>query len=578
MTAGTRPRGWRARVSQPVHEIAAERDVVIVTRDGVKLTADVYRPAARGRFPALVAFQPFGKDHEEMAMYFPPQARPNPLWDGTIEGGDTRYLVSRGYAHVVVDARGTGASEGVYDSWMGSGGGHEGPDAADAVEWAAEQPWCDGNVGMVGISYLASMQLLAAAQQPPHLKAIFGEGGHYDPYEFIYQGGIMWMMGRAVMEGRGGDGSVAVGEPRSFMRGALSDDEFARRISERLEDPDVRFFPNFHQILRYPETHPLWLDFILNPVDGDFYWAEGKAHERFAKVEIPAHFGAQFGRGWVIDGTIDAYLGAQGPKRLALRPPPPMQERPFHEFHDEIVRWYDHWLKGNDTGLLEEAPVQIYLQGANVWLAESRYPLPGTEWQDFFLRSRNRLLRDPEPFDAGSAPPDGFYQAPLHVTDATTGVTYTTPPFEEETMVVGPGALYLHASIDTEDTNWIVAVSDVAPDGRRTPLTTGWLKASHRELDEGRSEHGSPRHPHTRSVPVPPGEIVEYAIRIYPLANVFRRGHALELTIKSVEAPHDVSGLLPPDSIHLNSARATTHKIHRDSEHPSRLVLPVVEA
>jgi putative CocE/NonD family hydrolase len=253
-----------------------------------------------------------------------------------------------------------------------------------------------------------------------------------------------------------------------------------------------------------------------------------------------------------------------------------MQERPFHQFHDEMVRWYDHWLKGNDTGMMDEAPVQIWLQGANVWLAESEFPLRGTEYRMFFLRSRNRLLIDPEPFETSSAPPDGFYQAPLHVTDAAGSVSYRTPPFAEDTTMIGPAALHLHASIDTEDTNWIVTLNDVSPDGRRSALTTGWLKASHRELDEERSEHGSPRHPHTRAEPVPPGEVIEYVIRVYPIANMFRQGHSLELVIKSIEAPSDVSGLLPPDSIHLNSARATTHKIFRDSEFQSRLVLPVV--
>lgn len=574
--AGGKP-AWSAKISQPVHEgITVERDVSVPTRDGVVLAADVYRPPGSEKYPALVAFQPFGKDHEELALSFPPQARPNPLWDGTLEGGDTRYVVARGYAHVVVDARGTGGSEGVYDSWMGSGGGHEGPDAADAVEWVAEQTWCNGNVGMIGVSYLSSMQVLTAAQQPPHLKAIFAEGGHYDPYEFVHQGGIMWLMMRAAVEGRGGDGSVAVKEPKSFLMNTLSEEEFAQRIQERLGDPDVRNYPNFHQILKYPESHPLWIDYILSPLDGEFYWAEGKPRDRFSKVEIPAHFGAQFGRGWVIDGTIDAFLGARGPKRIVLRPQPPMQERPFHQFHDEMVRWYDHWLKGVDTGMLDEAPVQIFLHGANVWLAEHEWPLPGTEWRELFLRSRNRLLPDPEPFDGDAVPPDGFYQAPLHVTDDTGSVTYTTPPFAEDTTAIGPSALYLHASIDTEDTNWIVSVNDLGPDGRRLQLTTGWLKASHRELDEERSEPGSPRHPHTRAEPVPPGEVVEYAIRVYPIANMFRQGHSLELVIKSIESPSDVSGLLPPDSVHLNSARATTHKIYRNSEFQSRLILPVL--
>lgn len=568
---------WRDQISQPIHDIKTERDVSIPMRDGVRLSADVYRPDSEGTFPALLAFQPFGKDHEEMALNFPPQARPSPLWDGTLEGGDTRYLVARGYVHVIVDARGTGASDGVYDSWMGSGGGHEGPDAHDAVEWIAEQPWCDGNVGMVGVSYLSSMQVLAAAQQPPHLKAIFAEGGHYDAYEFVYQGGIMWLMMRAAVEGRGGDGSVVTRTRTSFLMSTLPPEQFRRRVEERLEDPDIRTYPNFHQILRYPESHPLWIDYILSPLDGEFYWAEGKPHERFEKIVVPAHFGAQFGRGWVIDGTIDAYLAASGPKRLLLRPYPPMQERPFHQFHDEIVRWYDHWLKGIDTGVMDDPPIKLFVHGANTWRHESEWPLPGTEWRSLYLRTRHRLMPEPEPFDSSAAPPDGFYQAPLSVTDSNVTVTYRTPPFTEDTTVIGPGALYLYAGIDTEDTNWIVTIEDVSPDGTRFPLTTGWLKASHRQLDQARSEPESPRHSHTEAVPVTPGEIVEYPIRIYPISNMFRQGHRLELQIKSIESPSDVSGLLPPDSIHLNSGRATTHKIYRDIEFQSRLVLPFVD-
>lgn len=568
---------WREKISQPTHEMTVERDVLIPMRDGVQLCADVYRPASDGAFPALLAFQPFGKNHEEMALTFPPQARPSQLWDGTLEGGDTHYLVTRGYVHVVVDARGTGASEGVYDSWMGSGGGHEGPDAHDAIEWMAQQPWCDGNVGMVGISYLASVQVLAAAQQPPHLKAIFAEGGHYDAYEFVYHGGIMWMMMRAVVEGRAGDGSVAVnGAAQSFLMSQLSEEEFQRRVDERLKDPDVRTYPNFHQMLKYPRTHPLWIDYIISPLNSEFYWAEGPPRERFEKIVVPAHFGAQFGRGWVIDEAIDAYLGASGPKRLLLRPYPPLQERPFHEFHDEIVRWYDHWLKGIDTGVMDDPPIKVFVQGANAWRYESVWPLPGTEWRKLYLRTRNRLLPEPEPFDSEAAPPDGFYQAPPRVTDATATLTYRTPPFSEDTTLIGSGALYLYATIDTEDTNWMVTVDDVGPDGTRMPMTTGWLKASHRQVDEEESTRWAPRQSHREVMPVVPGEVVEYTIRIYTISHMIMQGHRIELQIKSVEAPTDVSGVMPPESMHLNSGRATTHKIHRDKEFQSHLLLPIV--
>lgn len=570
---------WHELISQPVYgKMKTEKDVYIPMRDGVHLAADIYRPDADGKFPALIAFQPFGKEHEAMALRFPPQARPSSLWDGTMEGGDTYYLVARGYAHVIVDARGAGSSEGEFYGALGTGEGGEGKDLYDVIQWVAQQPWCDGNVGMIGVSYLATAQVVAAAEQPPHLKAIFPEGGHYDSYAHRYHGGIMWLMTRAVMEGRGGDSSyaVAVKKHKSIMMKTLPKEEFECLVQERLNDPDVRNYPNFHQILKYPESHPMWLDFILNPYDGPFYWKAGAAR-RLDKVKIPAHFGCQFGRGWVVDETIKAYLEVKGPKKLVLRSPPPMQERPFHQFHDEIIRWCDHWIKGIDSGVMDEPPIKIFVSGVNEWRYEHEWPLARTKWIKFYLRSRHRLLMEPEPFDTDSVPPDGFYQAPLFVTDNVSSISYRSPAFPEDMEVTGPCALYLYATIDTDDTNWIVGIYDVDPQGNKVKQTTGWLKASHRELDGSKSKPWAPHHPHTCSVPIIPGEMYEYAIKIYPMSNVFKKGHCIELQIKSVESASDPElATLPPDSFHLNSGRATTHKIYRDKGYQSHLLLPII--
>ena len=569
-------KNWHELISQPVYsKIKETKDVYIPMRDKVHLAADIYYPDAEGRFPALVAFQPFGKNHEAMALRFPPQARPGHLWDGNLESGDTRYLVSRGYAHVIVDARGTGDSEGEFYGVMGAGEGGEGKDLYDVIEWVAQQPWCDGNVGMIGISYLSTMQVLAAGEQPPHLKAIFPEGGHYDMYEMTYQGGIMWLMPRAAVEGRGGDSSFTVRNPTSIMMKKLPKDELERRIQERLMDPDIRNYPNFHQILKYPESHPIWFDLILNPYDGPFY--KGKASKRFYKIKIPVHFGAQWGRGWVIDGAINGYLQVKGPKKLILRPGPPMQERPFHQFHDEIIRWYDHWLKRIDTGVMDEPPIKVFVHGVNEWHYEYEWPLARTKWTRFYLRSRHRLLTEPEPFDTESVPPDGFYQAPLFVTDNVSSLSYKSPTFLEDTEITGPCALYLYAEIDTEDTNWIVSIFDADPQGNKVQISTGWLKASHREIDDSKSMSWAPYHPNTRPVPVVAGEMYEYAIKIFPMSNMFKKGHCIELEIRSIENPNDPAlGLLPPESFHLNSGRATTHKIYRDKDHQSHLLLPII--
>ena len=567
---------WRDLISQPVHAKMNEmKDVFVPMRDGVKLACDIFHPDADGKFPALVAFQAFGKNHEDLQFRFPPQARPSPLWDGTMEGGNTGYLVARGYAHVIVDARGTGDSEGEYYGVMGAGRGGEGRDIYDVVEWLARQPWCDGNIGMIGVSYLAAMQVLGAGEQPPHLKAIFPEGGHYDMYEMCYQDGIMWMMPRAFMEGRGGDGGIVLTRRASYMKDTLSKEEFERRVRERLDDPDCKNFPVFHQLLCYPHMAPLWLDFILNPCDGPFY-AANKPANAFDKIKIPVHLGAQWGRGWVVDGTINGFNALKGPKRLVLRSAPPMQERPFHQFHDEIVRWYDHWLKGNDTGVMDGPPIRVFVHGIDEWRDEHEWPLARTQWTKFYLRSRHRLLLEPEPFEADVVPPDGFYQPALTVTNTVASVKYRTPPLPEDTELTGPGALYLHASIDTDDTNWIVRVSDIDPQGNRMVTTTGWLKASHREVDPARSRPWAPHHPNARRVPVRPGETIDYAIKIYPFATVFRKGHSIELEIRSIEAETDVDPAMPPESGHLNSGRSTVHKIFRDRTHRSHLLMPLI--
>jgi uncharacterized protein len=142
----------------------------------------------------------------------------------------------------------------------------------------------------------------------------------------------------------------------------------------------------------------------------------------------------------------------------------------------------------------------------------------------------------------------------------------------------GAGAAHIFAAIDQDDTNFILRLWDEAPTGKRQLITTGFLKASQCELDE-RTHEGNPYHPHTRSVPVEPGAIVEYVIRLYPFANTFRVGHKLVLELMNNEPLADEhNSLLPPDAYHLPVGRPVTHTIYRDAIHLSRLVLPFATA
>jgi uncharacterized protein len=565
-----------ASIASPKPVMKIEKNLRIPMRDGVHLTADIYRPDNNTKVPTLLALSHYGKELQALSLTLPPQARPSIMWDGSIEAGDIRNIVSHGYGHVITDMRGTGGSEGELCGNYDLGGQGGGKDIYDIVEWIAQQPWCNGNIGMVGISYFATIQILGAAEAPPHLKAIFCNGGHYDIYEFGYHGGVLWLMPRAAFEGRGGDSGVAVRNVTSKSKKMLSPQQYQARIRERLHDPDMKRWPNMTHLLNYPETHECWMDVLLNPHDGPF-WQEGSPIAVADKITIPTYFQVKWGRGWCVDGTIDCFKKVKGVKKLDLQPLPPMQDRPFHQFHDDMFRWYDYWLKGIDTKVMDEPSIRVFVEGANQWRGEKEWPLARTQWTKYYLRPVHRLATSPEPLDTEYTPPDGFYQAPLTVTPEVQSLRWTTPPLSEDTEMTGPGALYLHAAIDSDDTNFIAKLYAIDAHGKRQLVTSGYLKASHRELDAEKSKPWRPHHPHTRSVPVPPGEIIEYAIRMYSFSYLFKAGQRLQLELACNEPFEDPDvQLLPPDSQHLPSGRATSHKIFRDSAHPSHLLLPVI--
>ncbi|WP_129976886.1 CocE/NonD family hydrolase [Rhodococcus sp. Q1] len=543
-------------------------------RDGVELAADAYHGVDDKPRPALVALSPYGKELQALALTTPPQRRPSPMWDGCIEAGDIARVVAEDYVHVIGDIRGSGDSDGEHIGNYNAGGVSLGQDAYDFIEWVAAQPWCDGNVGMIGISYFGSMQVLAAAERPPHLKAIFVSGGHYDFYETTYHGGIMWFMPRAAREGRGGDSGWAFTDGiKSRMLETYTPDEIRARVQQRLADPDVAAWPNLVHVLHYPKHHEAWFDIITNELDGEWY-EERNPINLARNIDIPVYLQIDQGRGWTMDGTIELFHALQGPKKLDIGPYPPMQSRPFIEEHDTMFRWYDYWIKGIDNGIMDEPAVNVFVEGSRQRVTADQWPPKEVEHRALYLRPRGKLSTEPEPMGTQYAAPDGFYQAPLTVTDEVEILTWETPVFAEPTEMIGTGAAHIFAEIDQPDSNFILRMWDYAPNDKRQLITTGYLKASHRELDE-RTTEGDPYHPHTRAVPVEPGTIEEYVLRLYPFANTFMPGHKLVVELSNNEPLADEhNALLPPDAFHLPVGRPVTHKIYRDAAHPSRLVLP----
>jgi predicted acyl esterase len=570
-------------------ESLEERDVAVPMRDGVNLSVDVFRPKTPEKVPALLAFAVYNKDLQgpDVAEAVGPQPAWAPLWSGWLEAGDTRFFVSRGYAHVIGAPRNFGKS--------GSGGSREW-DSYDLIEWIAQQPWCDGNVGMVGISGFGAEQFNVAKQQPPHLKAIFpfdprGAYGKLGSFREEYPGGVLHTFRYLISHN-------IVMHQNKGAPGKLPPDKDAL-WQQAMANRDYKMYPHIYNVLTMKGQHqPQIYDLLINPFEDEKVVAQ--AERDFDRVQVPVYTGS----GWYgysykthLNGTQNWYSNIKSPKKLALGGPAHL-ERPFHSFHNEILRWHDHWLKGIDTGVLNEPPVKFWVMGANEWYFADEWPLREVEWTRFYLSSWERLSdQSVEPASAAAAqPPDVFAQMPLSQTTQVQRLRYMTDPLPHDVLVAGPSVLTLFADIDQPDTNWIVSLKDVGPDystrtvregERQLPtdlpereVSRGWLKASHRAIDEAKSKPGRPWHPLTREAqqPVEPGVVNEYAIEILSTANLFKAGHRICVDVMSMDVPTGVGGATNAEYVayHICSSSTTVHRIHRDAKHPSHLLLPII--
>jgi len=584
---------WHNLISQVKFDIMIEEDMKIAMRDGVRLCVDVYRPNGKGKFPALVSFSRYGKDAQKLPTN--PKYQPSDYMRGTggHECGEQGYFVPRGYVHVIPDIRGVGKSEGEFTmDW--------GRDGYDVIKWVAEQPWCNGNVGMVGMSNFATAQYLIAAEQSPYLKAIFPFEGQTDLYRHhYYHGGIfnyyfqLHMSNLAVIRTKS--------EPASFRE--FGEEELQRKIKELQNNPDIRCTPYLYLITVLPEKSPLIFDLLLHPYDGPYH-QRFSAYTKLKDIKIPAHLGSRW-NAWPLHlpGAFDAYEGlatSRENKKLLLVPSDNYggMDRPFHEIQDVMVRWFDHWLKGLDTGIMDEPSILMFIQGINKWRYENEWPLEVTEWTKFYLReggalstSPPRLREEPQCFtsDPWANPTQGFSRADVIAkADPVPKVIYETAPLPESMEVTGPIALHWHAAIESEgilartwrsdteileplsnDTDWYLKMIDVDVDGSMRCVAEGWLRASHYELDESKSKPYAPYHPHTRSLPIDPRQVVHYVNDLRMTSNVFLAGHKIRLEIAAQDQVQALWYHLP----HMAKVR---HTIYSDENNPSYLLLPVI--
>jgi predicted acyl esterase len=507
-------------------------DVPVRMDDGLELRADVFRPDAAGKYPALLSYGPYGKGlafQEGYKTAWDIMARENP---DAVSGTSNRYQnwevvdpekwVPEGYVCVRVDSRGAGRSPG----YLCHNGPRETRDIYECIEWAARQPWCSGKVGMNGISYYASNQWRAAALKPPHLAAICVWEGWSDPYrESARHGGIIcsfrknWqdMQVKTVQHGfPSGKKNPNTGVP------VCGDEVLSEAELEK-------------------NRENMWQAFLSRELIDDYY---RERTAELSKVTVPLLTAANWGgqglhtrgnfEGFMNAGSKDKWLEAHGGSHWA----------PFYTDYGRGLQldFFDHFLKGKDNGWDKQSRVLLNVRAPGerfVLRSESEWPLARTRWTHYYLDAEKMELTRDAPSSTKSLTYDPMGN----------GLTFTTAPLRAETEITGPSALKLWISSATADADLFIVLRVFDPAGKevlfqgaldpKTPVGQGWLRASHRKLDKERSRPYRPYHTHDEKQPLTPGEVYELDVEIWPTCIVIPPGYRLALSIRGRDYEHD---------------------------------------
>ena len=511
-----------------------EWNVPIPMDDGLVLRADVYRPIAEGRYPVILTYGIYAKGlayQEGYPMQWEKMVADHPeILEGSSnkfqcwEVTDPERWVPQGYAVVRVDSRGAGWSPGFMDPMSP----RETDDIYLCIAWAGTQPWSNGKVGMLGISYYATNQWQVAAKHPPHLAAIIPWEGQNDPYrDFLYHGGILsqfqerWWK-QQVINVQYGRGEKARKNPNTGESIAgpvtLSDQELAGNCADAFADTKKHpFVDDWHR------ARTVDLSQVTVPLLTCANWGGQGIHPR-------GNF-----NGFMESASRQKWLEAHGDSHWSL----------FSSGYglDLQKRFFDYFLKGVDNGWEKQQPkVQLNIRHPGekfVLRGENEWPLARTRWTKFYLDPAGMALT-PNPVAAGG---------PVEYDALGNGLTFWTPPLAKATEITGPLAAKLFISSSTRDADLFLIVRVFDPQGREvtfmgstdpnTPIANGWLRASHRRLDPKRSLPYRPFHPHDRVEPLTPGEIYECDVEILPTCIVVPAGWRVALTIRGKDYEYE---------------------------------------
>lgn len=517
----------------PPASVRLTENVFVKMRDGIRLAVDIYSPMIEGRYPVLLSMSPYSKDIQQKP----------PHWSHAIESGATGFFVDHGYIHVIAQSRGAGLSQGKWELF----GERERSDGYDLIEWIAAQQWCDGNVGMIGDSYWSWSQYHAAAAQPPHLKCICLSDGTTDLYrDLAYQGGI-----------------------------------YNAEFLDTWISYHTRMFAWPGPVEGKLPPMNLTYELANRPCDGPWYH-ERSAKTYLAQIKVPVMSISPQGGAMHARGQLAGYRLITAPKKLLIVPPTGfwshVQFLTNYPLNKQMLRWFDHWMKGIDTGIMNEPEVAIFDAGTRKWRYEREYPVARTRWTKFYLRGRQAESEDAgslqiEP--AGNEDPDS-YRLPDSIAQllaSKPALSYRTAPLKSPLRIWGPLNVCLHASSTQKDTVWFVKLAIVSPDGQLRPISRGMLRASFRALDKAMSLPGQPYHPFDKQELLEPGRVYEYEIEMRPVFITLAAGHRLELQIASEDLSYsnkqrtlDVQLLPWP----------VENTVFHDKVRPSHLLLPIV--
>ncbi|HVC92145.1 MAG TPA: CocE/NonD family hydrolase [Pirellulales bacterium] len=573
------------RYSTEQFTVQESRGVTVTARDGVRLSVDWYRPRAEGKFPALLVQTPYNNN----ALGLMNRAR---------------WFARRGYAVVLADCRGRFDSGGEWDPFN--------PllktDGYDLVEWLAGQPWCDGKVGTYGGSYLGWTQWWTAVTAPPSLKAMVPEVAPPDGlFNGPYQNGalVAWAIDWAsAMSGRTGQ--------------VVADGPYGGFANSRYRD--YLIYPYLTLNERRGAADGEWFEkWIKQNRSTDDYWKaiSYQNDEQYAKVTVPTLNVT----GWFDANHPGSPMNYLGMRRHGATPEarhPRLVIGPWqHGFNtrkvgavdygaDAVVDWdgyvcrfFDYHLKGRANGFADEPPVYLFVMGENRWRVEHDWPLPQTQWTSFYLHSggnASTLTGDgtldttpsaAEPADAYTYDPRNPTPSPYkggHTEDGAVDtreaaarddvLVYTTAPLEKPLEVIGPITARLFAMTSARDTDWMVRLVDVSPDGATALLCDGVLRARFRDPERGGAYNPA------RFSRIEPEEAYEYTIEFWRgTANRFDAGHRIRVEISSSFFPYFLPNLnTGEDNVGLATEPVTARqRVLHDAEHPSHIILPVVD-